>query len=466
MSLLLDALKKAADDKQKKTDFEDHGPDKPFPDLRTANTSVRDEVRSITEELSLHPKTKSESPAEILPLQDNENLAELTIEIDDNASEISESADIKKGESLLMKHYAGQDGPGEQDMDIDDGQHGSNINADKAKYQLSDDALSMLVDKTNRDVKKGKTIVITGLLIATLIILLSGGVFYYLDVQSELEALESRHKLAMRSMQSKVTRENTDQNREIINNLVSDADLNEKVQYAKQQIAQQKQKELPHSKPIVKQQSPVAVSHTAARAISIQKSSKADEVSEKLDNAWLAYDNGEYEEARELYTEVIRAESKNRDALLGLGAIAVQQKDYVLARKYYSLLLSQDPDDPIATAVLTSLFNEQSPQDSGEEYLLSMLRKHPDAPHLNFSLANIYAQQGKWKSAQEYYFNAWRNDSDNPEYIYNLAVSLDQLNKRQQALNFYKESLAKSQNRQVSFSRQDVEKRIRELSGL
>ena len=267
-------------------------------------------------------------------------------------------------------------------------------------------------------------------------------------------------------MQSKANQEITPQNREIISNLVSDADLNKKVRHAKQQIVPQENKASKPDGTATKQKKSISTTHKASRKISIQKSSKTDVISEKLDNAWLAYENGDYKEARELYREVMHVESNNRDALLGLGAIAVKEKDYAAAKKYYSLLLKQDPDDPIATAVLTSIYNEQTAQESGEEYLLSMLRKHPDAPHLNFSLANIYAQQSKWKSAQQYYFNAWKHDNDNPEYIFNLAVSMDQLNKREQALNFYKDSLVKSQNRQVSFSRKDVEKRIMELSEL
>ncbi|NOQ68672.1 MAG: hypothetical protein GQ573_00950 [Gammaproteobacteria bacterium] len=81
-------------------------------------------------------------------------------------------------------------------------------------------------------------------------------------------------------------------------------------------------------------------------------------------------------------------------------------------------------------------------------------------------MANIYAQQNKWKSAQQYYFNAWQYDNENADYIFNLAVSMDQLSKQQQAINFYKDSLVKSLNKQVSFSRKAVQKRINELSEL
>ena len=55
---------------------------------------------------------------------------------------------------------------------------------------------------------------------------------------------------------------------------------------------------------------------------------------------------------------------------------------------------------------------------------------------------------------------------ENADYIFNLAVSLDQLNKQQQAINYYRESLLKAENKQVSFSREAVQKRINELARL
>lgn len=95
-----------------------------------------------------------------------------------------------------------------------------------------------------------------------------------------------------------------------------------------------------------------------------------------------------------------------------------------------------------------------------------MLQKNPDDAHLNFALGNVYAQQGKWKSAQKAYFSAFQHDNENADYIFNLAISLDQLGKHKQAIAFYQKCLNKSVNRQIVFSREAVQKRISELSGL
>ena len=127
---------------------------------------------------------------------------------------------------------------------------------------------------------------------------------------------------------------------------------------------------------------------------------------------------------------------------------------------------SADPYDPIATAALAGLHSSKESLETDKDYLITMLDKNPDAHHLNFALGNVYAQLDKWAEAQKYYFNAWQQDGDNADYIFNLAVSMDQLSKEQQAVSFYKDSLVKAANKQVSFSREEVKKRIDELTRL
>jgi len=180
----------------------------------------------------------------------------------------------------------------------------------------------------------------------------------------------------------------------------------------------------------------------------------------------LAYDSRQYSEAKDLYSKVLSIEENNRDALLGIGAIALLQGDSDAVRYAYTSLLKQDPNDAIASAALSGLQSDKSSMNADVDYLLSMLAKNPDAPQLHFAIGNVYAKQEKWKLAQQSYFSAWQADSENADYIFNLAVSLDQMNKSQQALTFYRDSLLKSKDKQVSFSADAVKKRITELSGL
>lgn len=462
MSLLLDALKKAADDKQKAAKI-----DLPHDESKSAATNTASHIDNpIDEQESLNnddagSESVSETVPEELTLQDSEDLVlgDHKSSDTDEALSIDElDLDVKGSDveesSVTIPIDSDAEILSAQELKLEDGE------LERGRQTISDDALSMLIYKTNRDVKKSKRIVIFSVSFVSLLILVSGGVFYYLDMQAEIATLELKHRLAMQSMTSRTNSEKVPNQSEIIRNLVSeDSDLNQKVQFAKQQME--------NSANTNKVQANVTTprSKSSTAVLSIQKTNKVDPVGESLDIAWSAYDEGRYKEAAESYNEVLKLEDNNRDALLGLAAIAVIEKNNNKARELYLTLLELDPRDPIATAAWSSLRSNQASFEKDKEYLLSMLEKNPDAHPLIFALGNIYAQQNKWDSAQQYYFEAWQRNSENADYLFNLAVSMDQLNKPDLAMNFYKECLLKAEDKQISFSRETVKKRINELVG-
>ena len=464
MSLLLDALKKAADDKQKALQAEssdsaltvsalsESDPDnvesdsvissgerqKPVDDqdfLVTSDATITDDVPAVT----------GIEEAEVLTLE------ELTDDIAEVKSEVVDTEDLSLDDVNQDQELA------PNDLHLEDIGR-----ANSAEFTVSDDALSMLIYKTNREVKHSKKIIMVGAISFGLAVLITGGVYYYLDMQAEISMLERKHQIAMQSMRAKTNNENAPEKSEIIEKLVGESNLDEKVEYAKQRISDSNNsfdRQGLDNKKAGKSNRDIK----SSPALSIQKNKKLDPVGEKLDAAWLAYESGRYDVAKVMYKDILSIEKNNRDALLGLGAIAVIEKDNAVARDVYLAVLEQDPRDSMATAALASLHDE-SALESDEQYLISMLEKNPGAQHLNFALGNNYAKQNKWQSAQQHYFDAWQSDDENADYIFNLAVSMDQLNKQQQAVSFYKDSLVKAVNKQVGFSRQAVQKRIKELS--
>ncbi|VAW54894.1 hypothetical protein MNBD_GAMMA05-1851 [hydrothermal vent metagenome] len=419
MSLLLDALKKAADDKKKISNAE-------LVETAGKGEPVRAGDKKVEEELSIEVEIPHPEPDD--EYKENKS-GEPELTLDNEVLSPNNPLDSTRQDSKTEK------------------------------FVISDDGLSLLIHKTNNDIKQNKKLVLVSIIAAIILILVGGGVFYYSEMQAEIASLERKHQIAMQSMRSKTNTGRIPKSSNIIRNLVSDADLNNKVKFAKDHMAD----ENVVAKKIPQTSVPVKRLNNTSSILSIQKTNKVDSVGALLDDAWLSYDNGQYESAKKMYAKVLSIEGNNRDALLGLGAISVLQKDNVRARKIYLTLLELDPRDPIATAAISGLHSNAGSLDSDENHLLSMLQKNSEAPHLNFSLANIYAQKNKWSSAQQYYFKAWKLDSDNADYIFNLAVSLDQLDKSQQAIKFYKNSLLKAKNKQVRFSREAAQKRINEL---
>ena len=469
MSLLLDALKKAANDKQKVSQSETVSENPAAVQIDEESIyragPVTENEASSDETLSLNESFLREVP-QLATAYDPADSKALTLDpVEIVVNEPAFTPDEKEIEhqsvSLGFEQQAGKKAKKPAD---------SKVVSNKA---VSDEALSLLIHKTNRDVKKGKRIIVISVLLAGLTVLVSGGIYYYFELQSEITSLERKHKIAMQQMRAKTSDENMPEESEIIRSFVNKSEPEDKVKLAKKHIDSKSLASGKHTlqkvevKTVAKKQTNTAQANTVKNdksVVSIQRTNKADPIGEKLDVAWLAYESGQYDEAEKLYTEAMHLEKNNRDALLGLGAIAIHKKDAESAKRYYLTLLKLDPRDPIATAAIASLHSDKTSIESGEEYLLTMLESNPKAAHLNFALGNIYAQKGEWKAAQQSYFNAWQQDSENADYLFNLAVSMDQLSKQEQAVKFYKECLLKSYNKQVGFSREAVEKRISELT--
>ncbi len=476
MSLLLDALKKAADDKQRASQSETVGAvsiavqDGAQEDTQTTDEATyaeglttESEVSSSAEVLNFAESPVQETPrsavedspddSEALSLDPIETVRSESVLIADDSELESESTDTDKQADNKEKKPANGIAPGNN--------------------TVSDEALSLLIRQTNRDAKYGKRIIVISVLLASMAVLVSGGIYYYYEMQAEMASLERKHQLAMQRMRAKTSDEKVHEKSEIIRSFVNKSEPEEKVKLAKKHIISERQASEKHTQKkieaqvVAKKQTATANKNIAGNdksVLSIQRTNKADPLGEKLDTAWLVYDSGQYDKAEKLYAEALSLENNNRDALLGLAAIAIHKKDPGTAKKHYLALLKQDPRDPIATAAMTGLHSDETSIESDEEYLLTMLESNPKAAHLNFALGNIYAQKGEWKAAQQSYFNAWQQDNENADYVFNLAISMDQLGKQQQALQFYSDSLHKSTNKQVSFSREAVHQRIKVLS--
>jgi Flp pilus assembly protein TadD len=158
-----------------------------------------------------------------------------------------------------------------------------------------------------------------------------------------------------------------------------------------------------------------------------------------LMQAWEALQRGQFAQAEALYEKVVQAESHSVDALLGLGAIAAQRGNAELATRHYSRALELEPRNPTAQAALISLLGQADPQLS-ESRLKQLIAREPSA-NLYFALGNLYARGTQWAQAQQAYFQAYQMHPDNPDYAYNLAVGLEHLSQPKLALTYYRQAL-------------------------
>ena len=182
-----------------------------------------------------------------------------------------------------------------------------------------------------------------------------------------------------------------------------------------------------------------------------------------LAQAYAELTAGNDEKARALYQEVLDADPKSIDALLGLGAIAWRQGNAEVASKHFQQVLQLDPRNSYAQAGLIAIVGMAAPEAS-ESRLKQLIARDPSA-FLHFTLGNLYAEREMWAAAQQSYFQAFQMQSDSPDYAFNLAVGLEHLGQEKLALGYYRKALDLSFKRgHANFDQNLVIQRVAQLS--
>lgn len=210
----------------------------------------------------------------------------------------------------------------------------------------------------------------------------------------------------------------------------------------------------------------VAADRPAPQArIRIVRTQTTDPSNRLLLEAYQAYQAGNHALAISSYEKVLQQDASNRDALLGLAAIAYGNGEHDRAAAYYTMLLKLDPRDSAAISGLVTLHGAGLTVEN-ESRIKMLLDQEPKAAHLHFTLGGLYAEQSRWADAQDSFFNAHRYAPENADYAYNLAVSLDRIGKREAALEYYRRAVRLAGGQRAIFNLSEAGERINALSGL
>jgi tetratricopeptide (TPR) repeat protein len=158
-----------------------------------------------------------------------------------------------------------------------------------------------------------------------------------------------------------------------------------------------------------------------------------------LNEAYSALQSEQLEPARGAYDRLLRSDSRNIDALLGLAAVATLEGRNDEATRRYLQVLDLEPRSAVAQSGLIGLVGRADPL-AAESRLKQLIAREPSA-FLYFTLGNLYADQLSWAPAQQAFYQAHHLDPANPDYAYNLAVSLEHLGQSKLALGYYRRAL-------------------------
>lgn len=160
-----------------------------------------------------------------------------------------------------------------------------------------------------------------------------------------------------------------------------------------------------------------------------------------LDTAYAALSEGRLDEAAVSYNTALAENPGERDALLGLAYIAQHQGRRDDARAYYQRVLRQEPGHPGASAGLLTIAAEGNLQLTASR-AREMAERNPDSAVAMATLGGILAREGRIAEAQQAYFRALTLEPENALHAYNLAVALDRLHKYLPAWGYYQKALA------------------------
>jgi tetratricopeptide (TPR) repeat protein len=200
----------------------------------------------------------------------------------------------------------------------------------------------------------------------------------------------------------------------------------------------------------------------AAPPLKLTRTIEPPRVAPDVAKGYEALRAGDPATARRHYESALAADPASLDAHLGLATAAARTGDRDTAARHYRRALALDPRNPSAVAGLASLADFSRPQGL-EEQLRADITRYPQSPSLHFTLGNLYASQSRWTEAQAAYFEAYRLDPDSADVAYNLAVSLDNLGQSRLAADFYQRALRAAGKQSAQFDRGQVSRRIAEL---
>ncbi|HDH53773.1 MAG TPA: DUF1049 domain-containing protein [Nitrospirae bacterium] len=132
-----------------------------------------------------------------------------------------------------------------------------------------------------------------------------------------------------------------------------------------------------------------------------RKQKKAYRIQESYSKGLEAFFVSRYEEARELFTRVIESDPSHLNALLRLGDIAFNEKDFVKAKDYY---LKAEELKPRSIEVLLSLEKVSEAQQKWREtiqYLDSILKIDGENTNILYRKRDIYERNRKWEELIE-----------------------------------------------------------------
>lgn len=202
----------------------------------------------------------------------------------------------------------------------------------------------------------------------------------------------------------------------------------------------------------------------AAAPLKLAPSREVIRVPADVSRGFRSLTEGDLAAARRSYRAALDSDPTNLDALLGMATIEARGGNRFAAASFYGKSLAIDPRNATAQAGLAALEQDARPEGL-ESRLRADIAQSPQSAALRFALGNLFATQSRWNEAQVEFFEAFRLDPGSADLAFNLAVSLDHLKQPRLAAEYYARALEAARGQSAQFDPAAAARRLAQLRG-
>ncbi|MBI4098855.1 MAG: tetratricopeptide repeat protein [Candidatus Magasanikbacteria bacterium] len=167
-----------------------------------------------------------------------------------------------------------------------------------------------------------------------------------------------------------------------------------------------------------------------------------------------------YEEAEQVYIDVVRMDNKHAGAYRGLGKVYMKNGQHTEAEETFKFLLKLTPDDDTIYVKLGQNSEKAGDREKAIGYYEKGVAANGQVPLRHFELAELYRENGQHAEALGEYKKAVGLEANNPRYLDGLldfTIVLGKVKEAKELLREFKEVNPENQKLE------GFEERIREI---
>ncbi|MBO9618930.1 MAG: tetratricopeptide repeat protein, partial [Niabella sp.] len=164
----------------------------------------------------------------------------------------------------------------------------------------------------------------------------------------------------------------------------------------------------------------------------------------KIAAAQRYFNTGNHDSAQYYFTDVLKADPNNKEAMTGKADVYQREKNYDAAQQLYKQLSTQDPKDSTYMLKQLGIYELKKQYSSALPVSARLEAAYPGVSrfrelnnYFKIAAAQLYRKSGQSDSAQYYFADVLKTDSSNKDALYGMAALEEQQKHYAQALDYY-----------------------------